>query len=629
MSSTHTAEAEILKTLQELNPFMGRTVMKSHHIWDEQFLDITSINAHVSEQIFDSIKLAKENNATLGIAVVAPKGTGKTHVLSRIRHQLKMNNQGCFIYLCEYGNLAFIKSHFLQGLAMSLNKKGGSGTTQWQELATALVNSVVSSFNQPDKLVGQFHNIVRKNPAIVHQITDRILQHYEIDNPNVVRAIIWTLSKPHAPYAINWLAGRDLSENQAKFLDLPEFSTENRSGEAFEMAVQILNLVASYTLPVICFDELDAAESADENDETVGGFTRAMSVTSLAKDVYNNLKCGIIITAVYKRTLQDQIKASFAMDSVVERLIEKELALSTLKSENVIELVANHLRAFYHSQQISPPHKLYPFNEKQLQELGEARLTTREVLQWCSKNIPSGIISTTKQLEKVYQEVQANLDDYLENNILIAESIGYGFKQLRGRSVNGIKVVDVEESIKPYSKHYGCIQFRLVVEENGNTERIGVAVAQYSHGKSVGAAIKYLTNYKDFNLSRGCLVRQKAIPAHWQVANQYLEKLQMKQGGEWVSFQDSEIQSLITIYSMKDEIDWDDFTAEDFAVFIKEKHPLEYNPVLLEILSNPSGEAPKNVVDAESALDVLFSHNADREAIDENNSELELTLATH
>jgi hypothetical protein len=629
MSSKHTPEAQILKTLQELNPFSGRTVTKSHHIWEENFLDIASINANVSEQIFDSIKLAKHNNATLGVAVVAPKGTGKTHILSRIRHQLKTNNQGCFIYLCEYGNLAFIKSHFLQGLAISLNKQGGSGTTQWQELATTLINSVVSSSNQPEKLVSQFHQVVKKNPTIVHQITDRILQHYEIDNPNVVRAIIWTLSKPHAPYAINWLAGRDLSENQAKFLDLPEFSTENRSGEAFEMAIQILNLIASYTVPVICFDELDAAESADENDETVGGFTRAMSVTSLAKDVYNNLKCGLIITSVYKRTLQDQIKASFAMDSVVERLIEKELALSTLRDEDIIELISNHLRVFYHSQQISPPHKLYPFSEKQLQELGEARLTTREALQWCSKNIPSGVVSPTKQLEKIYQEVQSNLDNYLEDNELIAESIGHGFKRLRGRTIDGVNLIDIEENIKPYSKHYGCIQFRLIVEEQGKTEKIGIAVAQYSHGKSVGAAIKYLTNYQDFDLSRGCLVRQKTIPAHWQVANQYLEMLQTEQGGEWVSFEDSEIQSLITLYKMQDEIDWDEFTPEDFAMFIEERHPLDHNPILLEILSNPSGEAPKNVIDTESTLEVLFSQNVDGESADASGSDLELALTAH
>jgi hypothetical protein len=105
--------------------------------------------------------------------------------------------------------------------------------------------------------------------------------------------------------------------------------------------------------------------------------------------------------------------------------------------------------------------------------------------------------------------------------------------------------------------------------------------------------------------------------------------LQTEQGGEWVSFEDSEIQSLITLYKMQDEIDWDEFTPEDFAMFIEERHPLDHNPILLEILSNPSGEAPKNVIDTESTLEVLFSQNVDGESADASGSDLELALTAH
>jgi hypothetical protein len=314
------------------------------------------------------------------------------------------------------------------------------------------------------------------------------------------------------------------------------------------------------------------------------------------------------------------------MDAVVERLIEKELELSTLKPDDVFDLVSQQLQSFYKENHLVPPNPLYPFEKKQLQALGEARLTVRETLQWCSKNIPKGaIIDPVKRLEKIYQEVRSNLEDFLEDSDLIAYSIAFGFNCLCGETIEGVTIIDVDLDVKPYSKHNGYIQFKVIADEHGKTEKIGVAVAQHNHGRSVGAAIKYLTNYQVLDLTRGCLVRQKSIPAHWQVANQYLDILCNHQSGEWVGFREEDIEPLVTIFSMTDAIDWDEFSKEDFTNFIKEKHPFDQNPILLEILSNPSGEVPKDLVDEDKEIEALLGQIVDTD--DANITDLELALA--
>lgn len=625
MSTIQTQEQRIIQALQELNPFEGRTIVKSHHIWDESFTDVPSINSHVSDQIFDAIERCEKNNISIGITLVAPKGTGKTHILSRIRHRLKANDKSCFIYLCEYGNLTSVRTQLLQGIATSLRKPGSSGTMQWQELATALINKVAKKEYKPQNLVAQFPKLLIQNSQVVTTCTSKISQAYETDT-NIVRAIVWTLSKDHAPFAINWLAGRELSEVQSKLLGLPEIDVENRDTQSFNTAQQILDLIASYTVPVICLDELDGTELVSEEEEAMGGFTRAMVVASLGKDICNSLKRGVVLAATYDKTWREEIRSVNATNSVEDRLAEKKLELNPLKPDDAVNLVTSWLKLFYEQNQLLPPQPLYPFEEKQIREYGD-RATVREILQWCAKNIPTGQpVDPVKRLEKVYREVESTLEDFSEDNDLIAKSLIYGLGRLCEKTISGVTLKRIETEVKPSWKHKGFIQFKIIGEENKKPVRIGVAVAQHAHGKTVGATIKYLTDYKAFDLTRGCLIRRKAIPQHWQVANQGLANLCNKKGGEWISFKDEEVRSLVVLYKMLRNLDQEMFSSEDFEKFVNEKHPIDQHPLLCDILSDPSGQAPVDVIDEDLGLEDLPTQGAETD--NQESGELELQLAT-
>jgi hypothetical protein len=55
------------------------------------------------------------------------------------------------------------------------------------------------------------------------------------------------------------------------------------------------------------------------------------------------------------------------------------------------------------------------------------------------------------------------------------------------------------------------------------------------------------------------------------------------------------------------ELDRESFTDEDLYRFIAEKHSIANNPLIKEILSDPSGQAPKELIDEDSELEQLFS----------------------
>ncbi|HIK14903.1 MAG TPA: hypothetical protein IGS53_06360 [Leptolyngbyaceae cyanobacterium M33_DOE_097] len=626
MSASSSIET-LNQVIRECNPFESNFIVKSHHVWDEDFLDLPCLHAHASETILEAvtkINSGKLKSKTSGFAVLAPKGVGKTHVLSRIRHHLKQTGEGFFIYMCEYGNLSSIRHQFLQSLAFSLKKLGSQGVMQWQELATALANKGMGKDFAPQQLIERFPQALARNPQAVTQLTQKVLQKCpEIDNPYIVKAILWTLSQAHAPFAINWLAGRELSEAQAKMMDLPDVSKENRETEVSSNISQILNLISYHTTPVICFDELDGTELADEADPMLGGYSRAQVVASLAKDVYNSLQRGIIVTALYAQTWREEFQSISQSGAIKDRIAHKEIALTLLKPDDTVMLVAFWLENFYTEKGLIPPHAVYPFDENSLRELGNGA-TIREILQWCAQNFSPVKIDPIEKLEKIYQQVESTLDDFSDDSEKIANALAFVLHYIRGKTVEGVTLKKIDREINPKWKHKGRINFRIVGEENGKEVKIGVCVSQDSNGKSVGACIKYLTLYSDLDFTRGCLVRSKSIQKNWQVAKVYLKQLLDQQGGEWVSFKDEHIKPLLALHKVHKELDRESFTEEDFRRFIDEKHPVETNLLVCEILSDPSGQNPEEVIDEDSELERLFSEEIASASDDEITDALEL-----
>lgn len=617
------------QAIEESNPFESNFVTKTYQVWDEHFLDLPGLHNHASEEILEAIKkinTKRLQSRTIGFALLAPKGLGKTHVLSRIRQYLKHTGEGFFIYMCEYGNLNLIKHQFLQSLALSLKKTGYKGVMQWQELATALVSKVMGKELEPQQLINHLPKALAKNPQVINQLTQKILQQYSeaTDNPYIVKAILWTLSQAHAPFAINWLAGRELSEAQANMMDLPDLSKEDRDVEAFNIARQVLELIGCYTTPVMCFDELDGTELADEDNLMLAGYSRAQVVGSLVKDIYNNLKRGVLVTAMYPKTWAEDFKSVSFATAIKDRVAHKEIELNSLKPDDVVVLVAYLLEDFYSKRDLTPPHPVYPFEESKLRENGSGA-TVRDILQWCAQNFSPVKANPIEKLEKIYQQVEETLEDFSDDNVKIANALAFGLQRLLGQTVEGVTLKELDREVHPKWKHKGYINFRILGEEQGKEVKIGVCVSQNSHGKTVGASIKYLTCYNDFDLTRGCLVRSKSIQQNWQVANTNLEKLLKKQGGEWISFKDSEIKPLLTLHQMFKELDKDIFTDEDFGRFINEKHPISKNPLIKEILSDPSGQDPKEVIDEDSELEkLLFEDIADTSDTNEEFEGLDL-----
>ncbi|MDZ8189671.1 MAG: hypothetical protein RMX96_33145 [Nostoc sp. ChiSLP02] len=604
--------------IRNQNPFAGHIVVRPQQIWGKSFPDVPSINAYVSNSVFDAVeKVRKGKRETVGITITAEKGLGKSHIISRIRHRLKTEDGSLFIYMSKYDNLNQIKYQFLQTVASSLRAFGSQDLMQWQEVAAALINEVKQWNYTPQQYISMYPSWLSKySTKAIDHLTEIVLKlKPEITNPYIARAILWTLSTVHANFATYWLSGLELTQTQAEAMGLPNPKSEDREAEALSTVRQILDITSHYRVPVICFDELDITDAADN------GFLAAQVVASLVKDLYNSLKQGVLVLAMYPRTWEDQIKALPEAEAVIDRLVSEQtdrqpIKLSFLNSDDIVALVSRWLQDFYDEHQQTPPHPVYPFDEIKLRELGKSRPTVRSVLKWCAENFipplspieeilppppPPGLIlglpphAVQPYFNNELANFEASIDSLMEEDATIAEALWLAFNSLIGETLEGVTIKDIEE-IETSAGDKGFIDFRIV--GNNRKVKIGVSVVQQD-GKFIGAALNRLIDYRKFDLTRGCLVRSKKIKPGAGLARERLRILLKEKGGEWVGLQSQDIKPLLAIYFVWYNRDSYQVTEEQIFEFIEQKKLAINNPLIREILSDPSGQEPTNLTDDE------------------------------
>lgn len=597
------------------NPFNKPAIVTNQDVWDKGFPDVVTLNAHASDAVFRAMEQVRKGQCKVtSIAITAEPGVGKSHIISRIRHRLQAEGGALFVYARKYGNLNLIKYQFLQTLAESLDHTGSEGVTQWQELAAAMANQVWKSINPkaefvPAKRVVETFNDPKGAAAKSTNWVDRLTTDFrkiKRADPDIIRAIFLTLSEDYAPHAIKWLSGKSLSEVKANELQLPnpEYNDQDKDAEAFETVRQILDLISEYNSLIICFDELDALEVND------AGFTRAQVVASFIKDLFDNIKRGVILSVMMLDTWKDKIKNFSEASGIPARVsaIQPEpIQLDYLNGESIIALVTLWLNDFYKERNLIPPNPTYPFEEEKLKELGKQKPTVRKILKWCGDNfnpndIPHPIDDDPKPnnaIERVKlafeKELAEDLGDYLEDLLLLQDALWFGFACLIDETIEGVLVQEIK-NVEPKRDNGGYINFKIIGKENGKTVKIGVSILQESHGKGVTAGLKRLVQYKKFGLTRGCLVRSKKINPRWAAQGLLNQLLSQQLGGEWVVLKSEEVRPLIAIMSVYANNDYE-LSEEQIFDFVDETGLAVNNPLLKEILSNPSGQIPTDAVD--------------------------------
>ena len=631
MDNSAVSPIEVLNAaIQSHNPFSKTRIVTEQDVWGKGFPDVPTLNKHASDAVFEAVELVRTSQSSqekvTSLAITAQPGVGKSHILSRLRHRLERDGGASFVYASvnNYTDLNLIKYQFQQTLANSLSYTANQAVMQWQEVAAAMANEGLKAINadapnlSPANLIDRFDKVcgswAAKNKSFMNTLSQKVCQTKPNSDPYIIRAVLWTISKIQSAFAIRWLSGEELDKSKADELGLPANygkTNQDKEAEALNTVQQILNLVSYYNPVIICFDEIDV-----KNNSTDDGLPTEMVIADLVKRLHDTLHQSelgqgvVILTVMLPDTWTQKIKpmSGGTPARLSTHTKGKPIELNFLDSNSMIEIVTLWLKDFYEFRNLKPHTQLYPFEENQLREYGKKKSTVREALTWCEENFkvsrPALPEDPLERFELAIKELESGLVDYMENNSIIAKALCFGFETLKGQKIEGVMIEQVTTEIKPKAKNGDWINFKVIGTENGKIVKVGIAVIQSSQNELV-AGLRRLIDYQKFDLTRGCLVRSQAkIETIKKTAQAYklLEQLVSPQdrGGEIVDLIEEQIKPLLALYSVCRKCRDYNLTEEQVFDFISQQQLTYNNPLLREILSDPSGQMP--VVDDERQL---------------------------
>ncbi len=615
---------EIHEAIATDNPFVRPPVVTDQDIWGEPFPDLPTLNRHASDAVLELLTANSYHPKLTSIAITGSTGTGKSHLIGRIRHHLKTHPGNLFIYtsLGQYTDANLLRYQFQQTIVNGLRQKGSQGVMQWWQLAAEIANQTLKVVNpearvfHPLELVKNLQgNNLAKNQIWINQLTEAFFRiKPNIGEPDILRGIIWTLCNAQTPYALKWLAGHPLTAEKAEQLGLPNHTDKYRDTDAWETVVQLLTLISDYYGVIICFDRV---ESRDKGE---AGLKRERIVASLVKRLFDTIPRSqlkhplILLTVMTPQTWHNKVlNLPQGIPSYLSDMGEP-IRLRPMVDEEIVQLIALWLQNFYQTYQLTPPTPVYPFDADQLKALGREQLTVRQILAWCADNVQSVEVSPAEQIERLFARAnsldheglsEAEVDRALTDRPLLTDILEFSLELAIGQTIGGVTLEGVDRLHSQKGKY---IQLRAIAKENGQIVKIGIAIAPQNHPQSLCASLKRLVEYEKFDLTKGCILSAEnpAIPTHWQ-AYGYLTKLCFQMGGKWVKLQPADLKPLLALWQVYQQRSDYGLTAEQVYQFARSRQIIPKNPLLWAIITNSTPAIAPNSLEEKPLQDLLIS----------------------
>lgn len=597
------------------NPFKQESVISATEVWGKVMTDLPSLNQHIDETIACAIDQVKhQRDSAIGIAIKGDRGTGKSHVINRVWHNICKDKIALFSYIPPCMNPAEIDSHVRFNICRDFQKVDNQGITQWQKLAAFLIGelkhssahqkyqNLIERSGQPDDLRDYIIQNVRSldYATFFDDLTEAILEKYNSLDFDFLKATLFTLFKNRkiAQVALAWLRGED--HPSIRDAGLPTCTKQQQAQREIQVISQISKLAEIVSMPiVICFDQLDAV-GTDPNS----GDSKAQSIARCIDRIYFQCSNVILLCCVISDTWREiEQMGGGTRDRVGQWIVSTKPPTP----DQMRELIRLRLLCFYEysNLEISDYPDFYPFNRDELDQkleslAGEAAGARSLFSNWCARKFEEDLASPTplhggeknekidsKNFLEIYEEVVKKIR--IPSQVMdeeIASVLYTSVQMLVGHTIANVRILDVTQISCNCSLdlHWLVSGHEVIFDQ---PVRIGVRVCETQNGNSFNAVMRRLLDYEKYNLTRGCLVRSTSIPMNWRRGKELATQLTQCQSGEVVVLKKEHIRPLLAIEQIHNQAADYGLTAEEVCKFVRDLRLIENNPLIDEILSAP------------------------------------------
>ncbi len=515
-------QAQSITFLSDIpNPFLQDRVDSP---WQEIFYDDEQINRTAFERCLRDTRAVQQVKASWGLILHGEPGSGKTHLLHRLRLFTRRDPRTWFIYVPPFPSPNRFWRHLLERFFYDVCQRSkmsdegisevggkrveeGPGQGPLTQIEEALTRHLMARpLDSTQELARHWANICAQSPP-GNELFERLRKTFggltvqlRLD-PDVMKVLRHYLTWHHRSIAYAYLLGRDLPEDDLDLLGVTQsLDDENRARAA---VLTFCHLAGPAFTIILAFDQLEGLQLSIEDLDAL----RAYSLH--ATDIIGSCNNLLLLSAVqtyFLSTLQKAIQKPF-----YQRLAQSESVLTLLSRETAKRLVHFRLdtieplvRYKKGNPALSSP---WPFSDKEIEaKVPDGGLPARDLIRWARDRFEelrpgAEVLPVTapdigryweERLKEAIEQPEARIDEGVYEDGLLKVFQAKAFKDYR-----------VERGKEP--------DLHLVLDGKG--EKVGISISSTENMRSLAGHLRRLQGLVEKKkVTRLVFIRDSRLP---------------------------------------------------------------------------------------------------------------------
>jgi hypothetical protein len=376
---------EALQTLRRTlrNPFLQNRVDTA---WDVRSIasDVPAINDEAFQHVLRTIAEVRASRQSHGLLLAGEPGSGKTHLLNRVRRWIQQDEHAWFVYILPITAPDRVYRDILQATAGDITRSAPDthGITQ---LAVAVARLFMSDINAPIREIAEWWRRVMDEYPAGDALANYLLRHLDIFilplslDSSVVRVVAQFLAGRNRAAARDWLLGRSLPDEMLATLGVA-FNLDEES-TALTAISTLIRLGSEFSSVVFAFDQIEGLQ-IDPDDRT-GLLAYAHAATQLLA-LHENVAIVTCAQVHFVGRLEEIVGVA-----LFHRIAERRSSLKLVTPAEAMTLVQQRLRTDDDIAQVRVFEKatgadsVWPLTKSQIELLSIPSVSARRLLMGC------------------------------------------------------------------------------------------------------------------------------------------------------------------------------------------------------------------------------------------------------